>query len=188
MFNDHNIALCTNEQPNFINEDHCVVSYEENVCVKEYLDSTNTLVDVQLVVTFTDDFLANLHNATRAGYYETGVDTSRYIYAVSNLRWDETVINANITILPCVPENPVSRWKPRPDLNASDCTNTLTNRSNAAFAHVLESSNDENPYLRDVYLWNDLPEDGCDEEDYDEYGMLVMTNEGCWENMHPDYM
>ena len=49
-------------------------------------------------------------------------------------------------------------------------------------------SNDENPYLRDIHLWNDLDDDGCDEEDYEEYGMFVMTKEGCWENMHPDYM
>lgn len=86
------IALCTNEQPNFLNYDHCKISYDENVCVKEncelisndddsihsnykYLmfivydftlvcfavDSTNTLVDVQLVVTFDDETLANFH-------------------------------------------------------------------------------------------------------------------------------
>jgi hypothetical protein len=42
--------------------------------------------------------------------------------------------------------------------------------------------------MRDIYLWNDLPEDGCDEVDYDKYGMLVMTKDGCFENMHPDYM
>ena len=71
---------------------------------------------------------------------------------------------------------------------ASEYTNTLTEKSNTAFKHALETSNDENPYLRDVYLWNDLEEDGCDEVDYDAYGMVVMTVEGCWENMHPDYM
>lgn len=128
-------------------------------------------------------------SATRASFNVTGVDNSRYIYAVSNLRWDDSVIDGTITVLPCVPENPVSRWMPRPELNASECTNNLTNRSNAAFVHALETSNDENPYIRDIYLWNDLAEDGCDEIDYDKYGMLVMTdNEGCWENMHPDYM
>lgn len=158
VFNDHNVALCSNEQPNFLNQDHCVLSYEENVCVKEYLDSTNTLVDVQLVVVFDAETLANFHNATRASYLETGIDNSRYIYAVDNLRWDDSVINHNDTVLPCVPENPVSRWMPRPDLNESECTNTMTNKSNAAWAHALETSNDENPYLRDVYLWNDKAE------------------------------
>jgi len=34
IFNDQNVALCINEQPNYINFDHCKVSYEENVCVK----------------------------------------------------------------------------------------------------------------------------------------------------------
>ena len=184
MINDRNEALCLNEQPNFVNRDHCVISYEENVCVKEYVDSKNTLVDVQLVVTFNDETLANIHNATRA----SGIDSSRYLYAVSNLRWDESVLNRITTVLPCAPKNPASRWKPRPDLEASECTNTLTEKSNTAFKHALETSNDENPYLRDVYLWNDLEEDGCDEVDYDAYGMFVMTVEGCWENMHPDYM
>lgn len=116
------------------------------------------------------------------------MNRARYLYAVDNLRWDDTVIWRNVTILPCVPENPVSRWKLRPDLNATECTNTLTIRSNLAFVHALETSNDENPYLRDIYLWNDLEKDGCDVEDYDQYGMFVMTSEGCWENMHPDYM
>lgn len=46
IYNDQNVALCSNEQPNFINQDRCVLSYEENVCVKEYSDSSNTLNDV----------------------------------------------------------------------------------------------------------------------------------------------
>jgi len=188
MINDQNVALCSNEQPNFLNHDHCVISYEENVCVTEYLETTNTLVDVQLVVTFNDETLAKFHNATRASFLETGVDNSRYLYAVSNLRWDESILDGSITALPCALENPVSRWKPRSDLDTSECTNTLTQKSNNVFKHALESSNDENLYLRDVYLWNDLEEDGCDEMDYDAYGMLVMTTEGCWENTHPDYM
>lgn len=121
------------------------------------------MVDVQMVLTFDDATLANFYTATLSGYNETGIDNSKYLYAVDNLRWDESVVNGNITVLPCVPENPVSRWKPRPDLNASDCTNTMTTRSNDAFVHALETSNDENPYLRDIYLWNDLDEDGCDE-------------------------
>ena len=33
-----------------------------------------------------------------------------------------------------------------------------------------------------------MTEDGCDAADEMEYGMLVMTDEGCWENVHPDHM
>lgn len=32
VYNDHNIALCTNEQPNFINQDKSVLSYEKAFC------------------------------------------------------------------------------------------------------------------------------------------------------------
>jgi hypothetical protein len=98
------------------------------------------------------------------------------------------VLNGNIAVLPCTPfENPVSRWKPQPDLNATICTNTLAPQTNMVLKHALETSNDENPYLRDIHLWNSLLEDGCDESDCDAYGMLIMTDE-CWENTHPDYM
>ena len=128
IIHDHNIALCSNEQPNFLNQDHCVISYEENTCVKEYIDATNTLVDVQLVVTFNDETLASLHNITSLA----GAEWTRYLYAVDNLRWDESVINGNITVLPCVPENPVSRWKLCSDLNVSDCANTAAFYSSLA--------------------------------------------------------
>ena len=43
--------------------------------------------------------------------------------------------------------------------------------------------------MRDLYLWNNIVEDGCDAIDYNQYGMLVMTDkEGCWENVHPDLL
>jgi hypothetical protein len=188
VYNDHNIALCSNEQPNFINQDNCVLSYEENVCVKEYIETGNSLVDVELVITFDDETLAKLHNVTLWSTARSVLNVTRYIYALDNLRWDDSILDGNVT-LPCVRENPVSRWIPRPDLNGSDCTNSLTDRSKTALVEALESSNDENPHIRDIYLWNDAVEDGCDEVDYDKYGMLIMTElEGCWENVHPDFM
>jgi len=52
VHNDRNIALCVNEQPNLFNFEHCKVSYEENVCVKEYKDARDTLTDVQVRVLF----------------------------------------------------------------------------------------------------------------------------------------
>ena len=57
VYNDHNIALCSNEQPNFMNFEHCKLSYEENTCVKEYSMAN---VDVALVVPFNDDTLSIL--------------------------------------------------------------------------------------------------------------------------------
>jgi hypothetical protein len=53
---------------------------------------------------------------------------------------------------------------------------------------ALEISNDENPFLRDVVLWNSRFEDGCADEDKLKFGMLIMTSEGCWENVHPNFM
>ena len=92
-------------------------------------------------------------------------------------------------MLPCASGIPSSRWIPRPDLEGNSCTNSLTSRSNAALVQALQNSNDENQFLRDIFLWNSLDEDGCDEIDHDQYGMLVMTeNEGCWENVHPDLL
>jgi hypothetical protein len=52
----------------------------------------------------------------------------------------------------------------------------------------LETSNDENPYMRDIILWNQIEGDACNEADLAAFGMLIMTSEGCWENVHPDYM
>lgn len=188
VFNDHNIALCSNEQPNFINQDNCVLSFEENVCVKEYVETGNSLVDVELVITFNDETLSKLYNITHWSSLQSGINDTRYIYAIDNLRWDDSILDGNVT-LPCAGENPLSRWILRSDLDSSNCTNTLTNKTNTVLAHALESSNDENPSIRDIYLWNDAIEDGCDDVDNDMYGMLIMTEtEGCWENVHPDYL
>ena len=188
VFNDQNIALCMNEQPNFINRDHCVLSYEESVCVKR----SNTFIDVQLVITFDSDTLAAMHNATLASYTEADpVDHSRYIYAVTNLRYDDSIADGTIPgtkiDLPCYRKNgnPTSRWIPRPDLDASTCINNLQNDTIAVLRHALETSNDENPYIRDIVLWNQIDGDACNEVDLLEYGMLIMTSEGCMENKHP---
>jgi len=199
VFNDHNIALCNNEQPNFLNRDSCVLTYDENACVKEYERSTNTFIDVQLVITFDNDTLAALHNATRASYREASIgvsarDNKRYIYAVQNLRYDDSVADGTLAgtriDLPCFRPhgNPTSRWIPRPDLDASTCTNSLQEDTVAALKHTLETSNDENPYMRDIILWNQIEGDGCNEADLYSFGMLIMTSEGCWENVHPDHM
>lgn len=115
------------------------------------------------------------------------MDNKRYVYAVSNLRYDETNTNGSYP-LPCLAGSPRSRWIPRDDLDSSTCTNTLQASSTVALAHALETSNDQNLLMRDIYLWNSVAEDGCDPADEFEYGMLVFADEGCWENVHPDYM
>ena len=86
VVNDHNIALCANEESNFINRESCVLSYEENACVKESTTAVKnfdgTLVDVLAVIIFDDATLAGLHNASLVSSNSTtGVDRSRYIYA-----------------------------------------------------------------------------------------------------------
>jgi hypothetical protein len=189
VHNEHNIALCLNEQHNLLNQVKCVLSFEENVCVEEYRTSTNTLVDVVAAIKFDDTTLAGLYNASCSSYNATtGFNQTKYIYAVKNLRWDNSILNGNVTRLSCSPGNPESRWIPRHDLGPSNCTNSLTSRSNAAFVQALVSSNDENEFTRDLYLWNDLEEDGCDEVDYDQHGMLITWKEGCWENVYPDLL
>jgi hypothetical protein len=154
----------------------------------------HTNINVQVSLMFDSDTLAAIHTATSSSYREanataniTQVDNQRYVYAVSNLRYDGTNTNGSYP-LPCLEGNPRSRWIPRDDLDASSCTNTLEASSTTALAKALENSNDQNVYLRDIYLWNSMAEDGCDPADELEYGMLVMTSEGCFENVHPDHM
>jgi hypothetical protein len=142
-----------------------------------------------------------MHSATLASYREadpvagiTARDNSRYIYAVTNLRFDDSITDGTaegtLIDLPCYRHhgNPTSRWIPRPDLDAANCTNSLHEETVAVLRHTLETSNDENPYIRDIVLWNQIEGDACNEADLFEHGMLIMTSEGCWENVHPDYM
>ena len=44
----------------------------------------------------------------------------------------------------------------------------------AVLKHTLEPSNDENPYMRDIVLWNQIEGDGCNEVDLLAYGILIM--------------
>lgn len=180
VYNDKNIALCSNGEPNFLNFDNCKLSYEENACVSD----RNSFVDVSLTITFDGDSLAKVKSAS-----------NRSIYAVSNLRYDGTNTGGTATDapkaylqLPCMDRHPRSRWIPRTDLDASSCSNTLQAKSNAALRRALEISNDDNPFLRDVILWNNRDEEKCATEDLLAFGMLVMTSEGCWENVHPNHM
>ena len=202
VFNDKNIALCVNEQPNFLNQETCKLSYEPNTCAKQDGKDGgsygNLMLDVQLVITFDDKTLAAMHNATLATSSENatllGNATSigdvdpRYIYAVSDLRYDDTNTDGIIIDLPCSPGNPTSRWVPRKDLTNENCTNNLQEDTVNVLTFALESSNDENEFLRDIVLWNSVEDDGCNPIDEMEYGMVIMTNEGCWGNVHPDHL
>ena len=138
--------------------------------------------------------LSKIHNATASSYREANataninkVDNKRYVYAVSNLRYDEWNTNGSYP-LPCLDGNPRSRWIPREDLDTTSCINTLQDSSAAALAKAISNSNDQNIFLRDIFLWNSVDEDGCDAADSLEYGMLIMTDEGCWQNVHPDHL
>ncbi|KAL7463535.1 hypothetical protein ACHAXS_003891, partial [Conticribra weissflogii] len=190
IINDKNIALCINEQPNFINMEHCKISYEPNTCQKQDIKDGGlygtTLIDVQLVITFDDETLLSLYTAT-LGNSTTALADPRYIYAVTNLRYDSSNTDDIIINLPCGSGNPKSRWIPRTDLTTETCTNTLQEVSVNALKFAIESSNDENSFLRDIVLWNN-GDGGCDPLDELEYGMLIMTKEGCWENVHPDHL
>lgn len=155
----------------------------------------HTFANVQLSIKFDDETLASLHNVTISSKQEanatantTDVDNERYIYAVSGLRYDDTNTDGSTIKLPCMSGNPRSRWIPRNDLESSSCTNDLQSSTNAVLKKALESSNDDNAYLRDIFLWNSREDDGCDASDEMEYAMLILTKEGCWENVHPAHM
>ena len=121
---------------------------------------------------------------------------------MQNLVWDG-VPDINSTVaLPCMARkqpvsrwklrsgkmSPASRWKLRGDLDEAQCTNDLHDMTVTAFKLALEASNDDNELLRDIFLWNDRPEDGCHEDDYEAFGFLIMTSDGCFENVHPNYL
>lgn len=108
VVNDQNIALCANEESNFINRESCVLSYEENVCVMESIrvvkNFDGPLVDVLAVIVFDDATLAGLHNASLViSNSTTGVDRSRYIYAGMFFFASSTLYCAFITKLSVSP-------------------------------------------------------------------------------------
>ena len=139
-----------------------------------------------MVITFDYETMAKIYQYTLMT--NEGINNAHYLYAVDGLKWDDSV-NEETTLVPCRPGfSPVSRWKLRSDLDETQCTNDLHEMTNSAFKHALETSNDDNELLRDIYLWNDRPEDGCHEDDYEKVGMFIMTSEGCFENMHPDHL
>ena len=84
--------------------------------------------------------LANFHNATLS---------TRYLCDVDNLCWVDSVyvLNGNIDVLPCTPfENPVSRWKPQPDLNATTCTNSFAPKPTRSSSTPLKRPNRGYPH------------------------------------------
>ena len=190
VFNDKNIALCVNEQPNFLNQEYCKLSYEPNTCAKQ--DGKDggkyggLMLDVQLVITFDDKTLAAMHNATsQENSTSIGKIDPRNVYAVSDLINNDVDTNGIMIVLPCSPGNPMSRWAPRGDLTNETCTNanTLQEDTVNALQFALESTDSEHEFLKDIILWNSTGEDGCNPIDENEYGMVILTSEGCWENV-----
>ena len=107
-----------------------------------------------------------------------------------NAVYDGSNTDGTVIDLPCTPDtNPRSRWIPRPDTTLANCINTLQNATISALSSALLLGVDDNPSMRDIYLWNRLAEDGCDPADELAFGMqiFVSEDEGCWENVHPDY-
>eukprot|EP00956_Cyclotella_meneghiniana_P031482 scaffold82766_cov24-Cyclotella_meneghiniana.AAC.1 len=91
--NDENIVLCANEYPNFVNRE-CVCCCSDTSYIDEKQRHSN--VNVRLTLTFDNETLAALHDATASSYQVanetaniTAVNNKRYVYAVSNLRYDE---------------------------------------------------------------------------------------------------
>jgi hypothetical protein len=165
-------VTCFNAPMTFLNEEHCVLSYEEDTC--SFADPGEVLIELT-------------YDAFETIYNETGVVGSpRYVYAVNGLRQDK----GSLPYLPPCHPSTRSRW-----MLVEDCTSplgvTVDLATNAAIASVLMASKDTNPLLRDViFPAVDVP---CELDDMDKFDFVVFDVQvdgvnTCWLNVHQDHL
>ena len=174
---DESIVLCASAYKNFMNEGKCKLSDDTNACFQQA--SQDGLDEVKAVVT--------LDSATLSEMYDI---TSRFVYGIDGLEFDKTNVPPGekpLVDLPCSgSDNPRSRWV-LVNKAERNCVSSLHSTSTAALADALANSNDNNPELRDIHMW-DVDELKCHTRDSNAYGMLVyVPSDGqCWQNVHPD--
>ena len=157
------MARCASAPMNFLNEENCFLSSDENVCASVEKNSGT------IALTFTN--FEKVHQASMA---------TRYIYAVEGLRQDSSEAAVPYDS-PCTP-SARSRWVP-----VDDCSvDTPATDTSAAFAALISVSTDANPYLRDILF--PLTGIACDPEDDDAYNFRVFVDGQCWQNVHQSHL
>lgn len=170
-------TMCSNVPRTVVNEDSCVVSYEEDVC---HPSQTNRAILSLQYSTFQEIFGATGGTPSPDEQDPAG---TRYIYAVDGLRLDPDYVSP-----PCAPGTQ-SRWKRMPDMSYCDDDSQFEDRADAVdgatrdiFAGLIRQSADTNPFVRDIFL----PSTGIDACTEGKFGFTVAVDGGCWRNVHPD--
>jgi len=167
------VTYCTNVRQNIFNEDNCKLSYEQNACAS---------FDAPLVAGLTLDETAIISMQDL---------TDRSVYAVTNLRFDSSILPGTATnpdaivSLPCnVRER--SRWVKVAVSVCEQSTVTLNPVTYAAFEKSLVTSTSRNSGIIDIFF-----NGNCHSDDVNKYGMTILAkDEGgkCYQNVHPDHL
>jgi len=169
---DEQVYYCANVPQNIFNEDSCKLSNEENVC-----SSFDEKIALGIYLNYTN--LVSLADIT-----------DRSVYAVSNLRFDETNLPDTATNPDAVVDLPCdnrkrSRWVRVDKMECFSPSVPINATTAAEFARSLAVSWDENPHLRDIAFGSK-----CHPNDVKKYGMAVyvMQEDTCFRNVHPDHL
>lgn len=162
-------VACANVAPTIDNEQYCrmvpVSELSSNVCISGATISSESVGSSQ--ETFLD----------RETLEEVHMSAERYLYVVTGLRQDESVLHDP----PCSPGT-TSRWQ-----KLEACPSPLPpihNETSTVFRQLISKSSDNHLFLRDILF----PSLGiaCHTSDANKYDMIVaLANNECWQNIHP---
>ena len=154
---------CFNAPMTFLNEDHCMLSYDEDACTSK--DPADALIEL------TYRNMQNIYDATNL------IGDPKYVYAVDKLTQNGVPYQP-----PCAPGAP-SRWVLESDCASEVAIDALTS---SAFQELIGSSTDTNPLLRDVTF----PTIGisCHSNDVSKFDFTVVVNGQCWKNVHLEHL
>lgn len=166
-------AICSNVQRTFLNENHCVLSYDTQACEPltwEYADETSR-PDFWLQLTPTN--IRAIFEATASR-----PEGPMYMYAVEGLR--DRVKDDKDLDPPCARVS--SRWMRVPCSGDAD---TLDPTMHEIFSMLLFYNEDDNPYVEDIWNWYQLE---CPAPLYSLTGFEVNSNGTCYKHIHPDHL
>eukprot|EP00571_Detonula_confervacea_P017647 CAMPEP_0172312770 /NCGR_PEP_ID=MMETSP1058-20130122/18549_1 /TAXON_ID=83371 /ORGANISM="Detonula confervacea, Strain CCMP 353" /LENGTH=2999 /DNA_ID=CAMNT_0013026315 /DNA_START=101 /DNA_END=9097 /DNA_ORIENTATION=+ len=185
---DEQAIFCSNGKPNIFNEASCKLSTSEDACVRE--DGT-TDEDTVTVVPLSAEALAamkehicptNTCSDLNADLLAKGVPLEVIGLVMTHDDGDAR---------PCAMES-VSRFMKDDTLISEDACLGETGRetlvgaiSKAAFAHLLKYSVTNNPYLKDVMMYEAYAGMACHADDAEKINFNVWLTDTCYRHVHP---
>jgi uncharacterized protein (DUF1800 family) len=161
----HGQTKCSNAPRTQFNEHSCLLSYDNEVC-------NNKPDNIEIIL--NHDSLQTFYNTTQAN----SNGKTRYVFAIDGLFID----SKSKTVSPCT-LNGKSRWIPIP--NNPQCeSNSLSAASEEFLASLILSSNDINPYVRDIKTFYE----GCDIDDKSKKDFEINVNGICWKHVHQHHL